>query len=307
MVLRRDLRSPAGRHRGAGHRPFAQVLPSGIVVSALLVLALAGLEIDGSGGTILTRVLLLHSPYEQDNSLPAPTAPDDDHILGTDYLGRDFLSRLLHGARVSLAVAVAAQSIALAIGIAVGAAAGYLRGAPDAFLMRTADVALGLPLPLVAMAVLAVLDAPGLSPVFLLLGLLGWGGIARVVRGEVRALRDREFAEAARALGADGTRIALRHLLPHATGPVLSLAALGIAGNILTEAWLSFLGIGAPAPLPSWGSMIGEARSYLVTQPRLCLLPGLAIMITVGGFQGLAEGLRKASDPSRTGRAGAAS
>lgn len=272
-----------------------------LIVAAVTLLGVAGIEWGESRETILTALFLDHSPYAQDRTIQAPTGPDATYLLGTDSLGRDLLSRVLHGARISLFVAVTAQGIALLLGIAVGAAAGYAGGRIDTFLMRATDVFLALPLPIVAMGVMAIFREPDLMKLFIVLGLLGWGGIARLIRGEILSLREREFAEAARALGAGGIRVAMRHLLPHAMGPALILATVGIAGNILTEAWLSFLGIGAQVPAPSWGLMIQNARNIMTLHPGVGLYPGLAIVITVAGFMGLAEGLRKLVDPRQRG------
>ena len=156
---------------------------------------------------------------------------------------------------------------------------------------------MALPVPLLAMAALVIFEQRSIVLVFMVLGLFGWGGIARLVRGEILSLRQREFAEAAQALGAGRGRVAMRHLLPHAVTPALVLATVGIAGNILTEAWLSFLSISTSSDTPTWGKMIYEARIFLGSHPRLSLLPGIALTATAGGFFLLAEGLRQALDP----------
>lgn len=264
------------------------------------LVALASVEWGERGNSLLARAGL--SPYEDDRSVVPPSPPDDRHVLGTDPLGRDLLSRLLHGARVSLLVGVTAEGIALALGLGIGAAAGYAGGRTDTLLMRATDVVLAFPVPILAMGAMAVFDSPGLVHVFVILGLMGWGGIARLVRGEILSLREREFAEAARALGAGGARVTLRHLLPHALAPALVLATIGVAGNILTEAWLSFLGLGAQPPTASWGAMIAEAQNYITTRPTLCIYPGIALAITVGGFLLLADALREALDPRQRER-----
>lgn len=255
--------------------------------------------------SLLTR-LAAHDPYLQDRDVLPPSPPGAGHPLGTDPLGRDLLSRLLHGARVSLLVGLVAEGIALVLGVAVGAAAGYAGGRADALLMRLTDLLLSIPLPLLAMGAMAVVEDPSLPVVFAILGLLGWGEIARLIRGEFRSLRDRPFAEAARAMGAGAPRVAMRHLLPNAVAPALVLATVGVAGNILTEAWLSFLGLGAQPPTPSWGSMIADAQDFITTQPRLAIYPGIALAATVGGFMLLADGLRALLDPRRRGSTWAA-
>jgi ABC-type dipeptide/oligopeptide/nickel transport system permease subunit len=252
-------------------------------------------------------------PYSQvaPRDLTPPTPPDRDHLLGTDAMGRDQLSRLLYGARISLTVAMAAEVLALLVGVMVGAAAGWIGGLTDSALMRAADLLLALPAPLVALAVAAAvpepesvpvigrLPAPSLAVVLLVLGLLGWAAIARLVRAEILRLRSEEYARAAIASGASGPRVVARHLLPNAMGPVLVAASLGIGGNILMESWLSFLGVGARPPLPSWGTMVAEGQAHFLTRPWVCLAPGLAILVAVLGFNLLGDGVRDHLDPRR--------
>jgi peptide/nickel transport system permease protein len=239
-----------------------------------------------------------------------PTPPDRDHLLGTDGMGRDQLARLLFGARLSLVTAILAQALALAAGLLVGAIAGWHGGRIDALLMRGTDLMLALPAPLVALAVAAAVPEPERVPilrlfpepslglVLLVLGGLGWAGIARLARAEVLRLRTEEFARAAVAAGASATRVVARHLLPNAAGPLLVAASLGLGGNILMEAWLSFLGVGARPPLPSWGTMVAEGQVHLVTRPWVALVPGIAILIAVLGFNLLGDGLRDRYDPA---------
>jgi ABC-type dipeptide/oligopeptide/nickel transport system permease subunit len=273
------------------------LLAGAVVVAAVSLLAVAGIEWGDPGRSLLNRSFLDYTPGYQDRSIDSPAPPGGAHLLGTDFQGRDLLSRLLHGARISVFVGVTAEAIALACGLLIGAAAGYAGGRIDAILMRGTDVLLALPAPLLAMGAMVVFEERSLVLVFMVLGLLGWGSIARLVRGEILSLREREFTEAARALGASGGRITFRHLLPHAMVPALVIATVGIAGNILTEAWLSFLGISARPPTPTWGNMIAAARGYIESHPMLPLLPGLALAITAGGFFMLADGLQKALDP----------
>jgi ABC-type dipeptide/oligopeptide/nickel transport system permease subunit len=260
-------------------------------------MALASMEWGPTHLSILTRLHLTQNPIRIDKHVQPPSSPDALHLLGTDSQGRDYLSRLVHGARVSLTVGLVAESIALFLGVGIGVAAGYAGGNVDALLMRGTDVLLAFPIPLLAMGAMAVFDSPNLTLVFVVLGLMGWGGIARLIRAEIISLKQREFTDAARAIGAGGGRVALRHLLPNAMAPALVAATVGVAGNILTEAWLSFLGLGAQPPIPSWGGMILDGQVYLTTQPSLCLYPGLALAVTVGGFMLLADGLREALDP----------
>lgn len=262
--------------------------------------------------------LIGHGPFDQalPRSVIPPTPPDARHLLGTDDLGRDILSRLLHGARISLLVGVVAQLIAVVLGTAVGAVAGYAGGRIDAVLMRATDLIFSFPAPLVALAVIAAVPEPESAPilrhlpqpsvaiVFLVLGGLGWSGMARLVRGEFLKLRALEFTQAARALGADGARVVLRHLLPNAAGPLVATAALGVGGNILTEAWLSFLGVGARPPLPSWGTMITEGQAYFLSKPWVAMAPGAAILIVVLGFNLLGDALAAWFEPRRTASPG---
>ena len=261
---------------------------------------------------LLTRIVGF-SPYDQvaPRDATPPTPPDRDHPLGTDTMGRDQLSRLLHGARISLFVAVAAEVVALLLGTTVGAIAGWMGGWADAILMRAVDLLLALPGPLLALAIIAAVPDPETAPllkhfpepslaiVLLVLGALGWAGIARLVRAEMLRLREEEYTRAARAAGATGARIVVRHLLPNALGPLLVVATLGTGGNILMEAWLSFLGVGARPPLPSWGTMVAEGQAYILTRPWVCLAPGLAILIAVLGFNLMGDGVRDRIDPRR--------
>lgn len=276
----------------------------GLAIVLLLILVAAG-------APFLSRHLVGYGPYEP--VVPAgvvpPTPPDGDHWLGTDALGRDLLARTLHGARVSVTVGVLAEAVALLLGLAIGAAAGYYGGKLDEVLMRLADVFFSLPAPLLALAVIAAfpdpetlpglrsLPEPSLVLVFLVLGLIGWAGIARLVRAQILVVREMDYAAAAKAAGAGDARLLLRHLLPNALAPVVVAATLGVAGNILAESWLSFLGLGARPPIPSWGTMITEGQSYLTTRPWVCVYPGLALLLTVLAFNLVGDGLRDALDP----------
>jgi peptide/nickel transport system permease protein len=203
-----------------------------------------------------------------------------NHPLGTDKLGRDILSRVIYGSRISLAVGTTTVAISLAIGLTLGSLAGYLGGWTDHAVMRTVDVLLAFPGILLAIAFTAVLG-PGLHHVILALCLIGWTGYARLVRGEILALREREFVHAARALGCPPARIILRHLLPNLLPPLLIQATFGLAAAIVAEGSLSFLGLGVEPPTPSWGSMLNDGRQFLLVAPHLTTYPGLAIMVTV--------------------------
>ena len=223
--------------------------------------------------------------------------PSAAHWAGTDELGRDMMSRLLWGARISLAVSVTVVSISLALGLAVGGLAGYLGGWVDTALTTVAmNTFLALPGILLAIAFAAFLG-PGFSNLVLALAIGGWAGYGRLVRAQVMAVKEREYVEAARALGASGMRIFFRHILPNIVQPVLVQAAIGMAGVILAEATLSFLGLGIPPPAPSWGSMLNDARMHLFDSPHMVIFPALAIAGAVLGFNFLGDALRDRLDP----------
>ena len=223
--------------------------------------------------------------------------PSNAHPAGTDELGRDTLSRLLWGARLSLAVSVSVVAVSLALGLAVGGLAGYLGGWIDTALTTIAmNTFLALPGILLAIAFAAFMG-PGFTTLILALAIGGWAGYARLVRAQVMAVREREYVDAARALGAGGLRIFFRHILPNIVQPILVQAAIGMAGVILAEATLSFLGLGIPAPAPSWGAMLNDARLHLFDSPRLVLLPAVAVAGAVLGFNFLGDALRDQLDP----------
>jgi peptide/nickel transport system permease protein len=218
------------------------------------------------------------------------------HPLGTDTLGRDVASRLLYGARVSLIVGFTAVVIGGAVGVLLGTLAGYYRGWLDDVLMRIGDVQLAFPLLVLAIGVLSVLGASVLN-VILVLGVSGWVQYARIVRGETLSLTQREFVEAARALGAADREIVWRHVLPNVLPPVTVVATFSVARVIIAEASLSFLGLGIPPPAPSWGAMLDEGRNYITTGWWLALFPGIAILLLVLGINLVGDWLRDALDP----------
>ncbi|HEV8631366.1 MAG TPA: ABC transporter permease [Thermoanaerobaculia bacterium] len=259
------------------------------------------------GGALMVGVVLLTAlagplvaPYPPAAQLLelrlAP--PSAAHPLGLDELGRDVLSRLLFGARVSVAVGFAVVILAGSLGTLVGALAGYVGGAVDALLMRATDVVLAFPGILLAIALVAMLG-PALAHVVIALAAIGWVGYARLVRGQVLKIREEEFVLAARAAGVPGSRVLLRHVLPNVLPLLLVQATLGMAGAVLAEAGLSFLGLGQPPPGASWGAMINTGRAHLLDAPHVALFPGLAIVWTVLGLNFLGDGLIAALDPRR--------
>jgi ABC-type dipeptide/oligopeptide/nickel transport system permease subunit len=233
--------------------------------------------------------------------------PSSSHRLGTDELGRDTLSRLIYGARISLTVAVSVELVVITLGLTVGLVAGYFGGWVETVLMRLTDVLLAFPDVLLAILLLGTLGAANASPttsmllVIVSLGVTGWPPLARLVRGQVLSLRKREFVEAARALGASNSRIVLRHILPNLLSPLIVAVTVDTAGVILAEATLSFLGIGVQRPYPSWGRMINDAREYYQSEPRLLILPSVCLSLTVMALNFLGDGLRDALDPRRRG------
>jgi peptide/nickel transport system permease protein len=220
------------------------------------------------------------------------------HPLGTDELGRDVLSRLLHGSRVTLLVGVAAMLASLLIGVIVGAIAGFNGGWVDALLMRFTDGMLAVPAFFFILVVLTVMGT-GVATLVLVIGALSWMPVARVVYGETLRWKGAEFVVAALSLGVSAPRLLLRHILPQAIPSLVVAATLGVAFAILTESALSYLGLGVQPPLPSWGNMLRRAQQYVFTAPELALYPGLAITVVVLAFNFLGDGLRDALDPRR--------
>lgn len=250
--------------------------------------------------SIVALVAPLIAPYEPvthgDIVATRLQSPSLSHPMGTDRFGRDVLSRVIYGARISLSIGFVAVAIGTALGTAVGAVAGYFGGLADTLLMRLTDAFLSFPRLILLIVVVALFD-PTIVVVVSVLGLTGWMGIARIVRGEVLSLREREFVLAARALGMTDARILGRHILPNALAPVIVFATLGIGNTILIEAGLSFLGLGVQPPTPSWGAMISEGRDALLTGWWMATFPGLAVVLTVVAFNLFGDGLRDALDP----------
>jgi peptide/nickel transport system permease protein len=228
----------------------------------------------------------------------ARSAPSGQHPLGVDRVGRDVFSRVVHASRVSLSVGVGAVAIYTAIGVVLGAIAGFYGGWVDSFILRVADMVLAFPAILIVIVAVS-LTGPGLGQLIMLLGLVGWPHIARLVRGQLLSLRELDFVTAARALGASNARLIVRHILPNTVGVIVVAATFGVASTVLTEAALSFLGMGVQPPTPSWGNMLSDAQSLAVlnSMPWLWAPPGLAIFITILAVNFLGDGLRDALDP----------
>jgi peptide/nickel transport system permease protein len=237
-----------------------------------------------------------HNPLTGDLRGAYLVKPGGRFLLGTDTQGRDILSRVLYGARLSLSVGMISQSVAVTLGVVLGLVAGYYGRWVDALVMRLADITLAFPTLLLLIAVAAAVK-PSLPVVFVVIGVVGWAGMARLVRSQVLVLRRSEFVLAARALGARDRRVLLRHLLPNVRTQVIIAATLGIAGAIMAEAALSFVGLGAQPPTPSWGAMVADGRDLLRVAPWISVAPGLAIGIAVLGFNLVGDALREAYDP----------
>jgi peptide/nickel transport system permease protein len=240
----------------------------GVVILVLLAIS-----------ALLAPMIAPHDPLRQ-NLAQDLIRHSVAHPLGTDKLGRDILSRTIYGGRISLVVGISTVALSLTIGFAIGSLSGFFGGWVDQLLMRLVDILIAFPGLLLAIAITAVLG-PGLDHVILALCLIGWTSYARLVRGEILSLREREFIQAARALGCQPKRIILRHLLPNLLPPLLIQATFGLAAAIVAEGSLSFLGLGVEAPTPSWGSMLNDGRQFLLVAPHLTTYPGLALMLTV--------------------------
>ncbi len=224
--------------------------------------------------------------------------PSAEHPMGTDDLGRDIFARVVYGARISLAVGVLAVAVSVIIGLVLGAFSGFYGGWTDTIIMRITDIFLAFPYILFAILLLAVIPPQyrGLISMVGTIGLLGWTSIARVFRSSILSVKENDYVDAGRALGASDARLLTRHIMPNAVAPIIVYATMSIGGAILTEAALSFLGLGVPPPTPSWGRMIEEGRAFLTSNPGLVVWPGLAILSTVLAFTLLGDGVRDALD-----------
>jgi peptide/nickel transport system permease protein len=257
-----------------------------------------------SGLIIIMIVLLLAiiapwiAPYDPDavNVKAILLSPSAEHWMGTDGLGRDVLSRMLFGARISLLVGFVAVGIATAIGVFLGAIAGFYRGWVDIVIMRLVDVMLSIPTFFLILAVIAFLT-PSIWNIMIVIGLTSWMGVTRLVRAEFLSLREREFVLSAKTLGANDFRLIFLHLLPNSLTPIIVSTILGIASAVLVESGLSFLGLGVQPPQASWGNILTDGKEYIQFAWWLSLFPGMAILVTVLGYNLLGEGLRDAMDP----------
>ena len=257
-----------------------------------------------AGFVIIAAILLLAlfapfiAPFDPDaiDVKAILLSPSTQHLMGTDGLGRDVFSRMLFGARISLLVGIVAVGIATVIGVVLGAISGYYRGWVDIFIMRLVDVMLSIPTFFLILAVIAFLT-PSIWNIMIVIGLTSWMGVTRLVRAEFLSLRGREFVMASQTLGARDGRLIFRHLLPNSLTPIIVSSVLGVASAVLIESGLSFLGLGVQAPQASWGNILTDGKEYIQFAWWLSLFPGLAILITVLGYNLLGEGLRDALDP----------
>lgn len=248
------------------------------------------------GAALFASLVAPAGPYQGDPEHAYLLRPSLAHWLGTDTQGRDVLTRVVYGARISLAVGVISQVVASLLGVTLGLVSGYYGRRVDAVVMRLADVTLAFPTLLLLIAVAAAVN-PSLPVIFVVIGIVGWAAMARLVRGQVLVLKGAEYVLAARALGATDRRILFRHLLPNVRAQVIVAATLGMAGAIMAEAALSFVGLGAQPPTPSWGSMVSDGRDLLRVAPWVSFAPGIAIGLAVLGFNLVGDTLREAYDP----------
>lgn len=268
----------------------------GLFIAGILIIA-----------AIFAPIIATHDPLEIPQNAVRFAAPSSEHWLGTDEVGRDLFSRIVYGARISLEVGITVTLVSAILGLIIGAIAGFYGGWIDRFLSGYLfNVFLAFPGLLLAIAMVAFLG-PGLGKLILALCIIGWVGYARVMRGQVLKVREYDFVQAARALGASNMRILFTHILPNAVQPLIVQASLGMAGAVLSEASLSFLGLGIPAPAPSWGTMINAAQqtgfqTVLLIAPHVLFVPGIAIALTVLAFNFIGDGLREYLDPKQRKR-----
>jgi ABC-type dipeptide/oligopeptide/nickel transport system permease subunit len=291
------------------------VLVGGGLVGLLILAALLA-PLGVQAKWLRSPILQLGAGLDEDG-MPLP--PSSTFLAGTDHLGRDIFSRVLHGTRVSLTIGVAAMLTATLIGVSLGMLAGFHGGKLDLLLLRFTEMNMTLPAILLAVALAGVMDGRiihlhpaalpwhfldaelkrGMASMFLIIGFVCWPGMVRVIRGQVLAIKEREFVQAARALGASDARLLFRHILPNILPTVLVVAVMLTANTILLEAGLGYLGIGVPPPAPTWGSMIHEGQAYFIRAPHLVIVPGAAIVLTVLAFNLLGQGLQEVGNPNQ--------
>lgn len=285
FILRQSIRKPRSLWKIAWKRLVKNRLALVGLSIVLIIIFIA----------IFANYIAPYDPLKVDLSkylLP----PSRDHLLGTDEFGRDILSRIIFGARVSLQIGFFAQVISISLGTVLGLLAGFYGGWVDDLTMRIVEILFAFPFLLFVIAVVAVFG-PGIQNLYLAVALIGWAGVSRIVRGQVLSLRERDFVVSARAVGAGTCRILFKHILPNALSPIIIEATLGMGGMIMLEAGLSFLGLGVQAPTPSWGSMVQAGLAYMRSAWWYPVFPGIGIMIVVFGFNLLGDGLRDALDP----------
>jgi peptide/nickel transport system permease protein len=244
---------------------------------------------------VFSPLVATHDPIariKEDSS----EGPSMEHFFGTDILGRDIFSRVIYGTRISIQVGIVAVGISMVIGLIMGALSGYFGGFSDTFIMRVADIFFAFPYILGAIAIMTILG-PGLINIFIAIGILGWAHFARLFRGSILSIKNKEYIEAARALGASNYRIITKHIFPNAFAPMIVYGTMNVGTAIIVEASLSFLGLGVQPPTPAWGEMLSESLKYINVAPWMMFFPGMAIVITVLGFVLFGDGLRDAFDP----------
>ena len=290
LAMQEDL-APA---EGFWTRPWRRFRQHRMALAGSLILVVFAL------GAILAPQLTSYEPNKQDldNRLAAPSW---EHPMGTDELGRDLLTRILHGGRISMLIGVLAMSVAVTVGTLFGAIAGYYGGRIDSALMRFTDVAISFP-SLFLLILLAAYFGSSVPTIVLVIGLLSWMRVARLVRASFMSLKAQQFVEAARCCGVGARRIIIYHLLPNAMGPIIVAASLGVAGAILTESALSYLGLGIQPPTATWGSMLRNAQDQMAIAPWTAIFPGLMIFLTVIAINYVGDGLRDALDPRQLER-----
>jgi len=251
-----------------------------------------------SFGALFAPIIAPHDPIDQNITGARLRPPDAEYPLGADELGRDLFSRLLYGARVSLVIGLVGETVSIAIAMLLGSLAGWYGGWVDDVIMRIADIFFAIPGLMFLIVIVSIVE-PNPITIFTALGLIGWPGEARMMRSQVLALKNLEYITSAKAIGATNRRIILQHIVPNALAPMIVLATLGVAGIILSESSLSFLGLGVQIPFPSWGTMVFNGQNYIFNAWWYAIFPGLAIMIAVLGFNFLGDGLRDALDPTQ--------